>query len=184
MIRPIQTDRLLLRAWRPEDVPAYARINADPEVMRYLDGRPLTSGETRAQVERFQSHWAAWSYGLSAVEHLADGRMIGFIGLAHHRWYPDEVEIGWRLDRAYWGRGLATEGAAAVLRHAFGDLGLDHVISVAHRDNVASWRVMEKNGLSLRTAEVRADEETGKLEPIVVYAISKEEWLALPGGGA
>src|SRR5690349_12980713 len=106
MVQPIQTDRLLLREWRAQDVPAYARVNADPEVTRYLGrgGRPLTSEETRAQVERFQRHWATWGYGVSAAEHLADGRMIGFVGLSHHSWYPDEVEIGWRLDRAYWGR--------------------------------------------------------------------------------
>jgi RimJ/RimL family protein N-acetyltransferase len=185
MLQPMQTDRLLLRAWRAEDVPGYARMNADPEVTRYLGrgGRTLTLEETRTHVERIEHHWATWGYGLSAVEHLADGHMIGFVGLAHHRWYPDEVEIGWRLDRAYWGRGLATEGAAAVLRHAFEELGLDHVISIADRGNVASRRVMEKNGLRLRTEEIRADEETGEPEPIVVYAISGEEWLAWSGSG-
>jgi RimJ/RimL family protein N-acetyltransferase len=182
MAQPIQTSRLLLRAWRPEDLPEYSRINSDPEVMRYLGG-PLTSDETHAQVERFQRHWATWGYGRWAVEHLADGRLIGFVGLSNHPWYPDEVEIAWRLDRAYWGRGLATEGAAAVLRHAFEELGLDSLISFADRDNVASWRVMEKSGLRLRSEEIRMDDDTGEPLPIVVYAISREEWLGLSGSG-
>ncbi len=104
----IRTARLVLRRWRSDDIAPFARINADPEVTRYLSGRPMSRQATADFVRRIRRHWDEWGYGLWAVEHLADRQLIGFIGLSHHRWYPDEVEVGWRLDSRYWGRGLAT----------------------------------------------------------------------------
>lgn len=172
----IRTRRLLLRRWRQDDLPAFTHINGDPDVTRYLTGRPMTPDETRDLLAHIERHWAARGFGLWAVEHLADRRMIGFVGLSHHRWYPEDVEVGWRLDRDYWNRGLATEGAAACLVQAFDQLGLDRVISIVHRDNLASRRVMEKNGLVLAWEEAREWAETGEPLPIMVYAIDRRSW--------
>lgn len=178
----IRTRRLLLRRWREDDLAPFAGINADPEVARYVSGRPMSASETHAALTRIERHWAEWGFGLWAVEHVGDRRMIGFVGLSHHAWYPEDVEVGWRLERAYWGRGLATEGAAAVLAEAFGGLGLERVISIVHRDNLASRRVMEKNGLAIWREEVREREETGELLPIIVYAIDREAWRGRSAG--
>ena len=167
----IQTERLLLRDWRDQDLAPFARINAEPEVGRYLRGRPETWEETVQLTERIREHWGRWGYGWWAVEHRGDGSFIGFVGLSHHRWYPDEVEIGWRLDTAYWGRGLATEAAAAARGDGFGRLRLSRLISIIHRDNTASRRVAEKIGLRIWREAEHPHPETGEMLPICLYEI-------------
>lgn len=165
----LETERLLLRDWRPEDEEPFARINADPQVGRYLLGRAESRDETARTLQRIQEHWNRWGYGLWAVEHKADRRFLGFIGLSHHRWFPEDVEIGWRLDPRYWNRGFATEGARAALQYAFDELALDHIISIIHRDNVASRRVAEKLGLTVWRVTDFDHPESGDPMPIVVY---------------
>ena len=107
------------------------------------------------------------------MEHKADGAFIGFAGLQRQEeWAEGEhkTEVGWRLDRAYWNRGLATEGAGASLDHGFRDLGLERVISFTVPENVASRRVMEKCGLTFRgRTRWRGLEH-------VWYAIDRREW--------
>jgi RimJ/RimL family protein N-acetyltransferase len=142
----LETDRLVLREWTADDAEPFAALNADPEVTRHLAG-PMTRAESDAAVERIRGHWDTYGYGLHAVELKADGRFVGFIGLAHHRALPDDVEIGWRLARDVWGRGLATEGALASRDAAFGVLGLARLVSLTTDENLASRRVMDKIGL-------------------------------------
>jgi len=149
-VTELLTERLRLRPWRDDDLEPYVAINADPEVTRYLSrsGAPLTREETETGVARITAHWKEHGYGLFAVDDLAADRLIGFVGLSHHRAMPEEVEIGWRLHRDFWGRGLATEGATAALRYGFDILGLPRIISIALPENVASRRVMEKIGMA------------------------------------
>lgn len=116
-------------------------------------------------VARIRDHFVRWHYGLWAVQHKQDGHFIGFIGLHHHRWFPDDVEIGWRLDPSYWGQGLATEGGRAGLQFGFDQLALDHVISIIDRENIASRKVAEK--LDMAAWQDFAHPDTGA--PIVVY---------------
>jgi RimJ/RimL family protein N-acetyltransferase len=149
-------------------------MNADPEVVRYLGHPPLDAAQSDAGVERLELHWAEWGYGLWAVQEAASGEMIGFVGLSHHRWYPDLVEVGWRLRRDRWGMGLATEGALAVVAWATappeaGGLGLELLISVIHRENIGSRRVAEKCGFVLWRQETRPSPFDGAELPIVVY---------------
>jgi RimJ/RimL family protein N-acetyltransferase len=170
----LETSRLLLRLWRKEDLDAYARICADPEVTRYVSG-PLSRQESEEQVSRFVRHWEERGFGLWAVEHRASGAFIGFIGLLHQHDWPigeHKTEVGWRLDRAFWGRGLATEGAQASVRYGFEELGLEGMISIIHPENMASRRVAEKAGLALR-GEVRF---RGYVS--VWYVIDRREWNA------
>ncbi len=142
----IETERLLLRPCRLDDFEDFARISADPEVMRYIaNGQPATRSQAWRTMATFVGHWSLRGYGLWAAEERATGRFIGRIGL----WNPEGgpgLEVGWLLDRACWGRGLASEGARAALDHAFTTLGADHVISVINPENTRSIRVAEKIG--------------------------------------
>jgi RimJ/RimL family protein N-acetyltransferase len=146
----LDTPRLILRMFREADFePYYARVCADPDVMRYLgDGRPLTRPEAWRQVAMILGHWQLRGFGLWAVEERSSGELIGRIGLFEPEGWPG-FEIGWVLGKAFWARGYATEGARRVLAHAFDDLGRDHVISLIHPDNAASIRVAARIGETL-----------------------------------
>ena len=170
----ILTRRLRLRGWREGDVELMAAIYAEPEVVRYL--RPLDLKGTRQQLSMFFDHWEEHGFGLWAVEERASGRLIGRIGLVHHDdWTetPYDAEVGWTLERATWGRGLATEGGAAALRFGFKTKGMKRIISIAHSENVASQRVMEKLGLKREGATDWRD------QPVVWFAISRSDWRRL-----
>lgn len=170
----IRTPRLLLRRWRAADREGFAALCADPEVMRYLGG-PVDAPAAAAQIDRFEDHWERHGYGLWAAELRADGTFIGFVGLARPEFLPEvmpAVELGFRLARAQWGRGYATEGARASLDQAFGALDLDRVISVRHAGNAASGRVVEKLGL---TPE-RTTTHPVNGAPLVVTAIARQRW--------
>jgi RimJ/RimL family protein N-acetyltransferase len=148
----IETNRLRLRAWRDADVGVHARMRTDPEMQRYMgDGHLWTAAESREWAASVADHWDEHDFGLWAVELLATGKYIGWLGLVYPKWIPElmpTVEIGWFLDRGCWGQGLATEGATAALGVAFDDLGVDEVIGIHNPANAASRRVMEKVGLS------------------------------------
>lgn len=129
-----------------------AAINANPEVMRYFPG---TQSEERTLdfIERQRTQQQERGYCYFAAEHREDQRLIGFIGISFQDYeapYTPAVDIGWRLDPEYWGKGLATEGARACLDFAFGELGLEEIVAVAVAQNVPSLRVMEKIGLTRR----------------------------------
>jgi RimJ/RimL family protein N-acetyltransferase len=146
------TDRLVLRPWRPTDRAPLAAINADPEVMRFIrDGRPLTRSESDRLLDAIESHWVQHGFGLWCAAPREDpDACVGFVGLAVPSFLPavlPAVEVGWRLARSAWGRGLATEGARAALDHAFGPLALKSVISIIDPANERSVRVAEKLGM-------------------------------------
>ena len=117
--------------------------------MRWIgDGSVRDRAQTQAALDRFRAAWDTQGYGLFAAEE--EGVLVGWIGLAVPRFLPEilpAVEIGWRLARGAWGRGLATEGARAVLAFGFDDVGLDRVVSVCHAQNTASEHVMIKLGM-------------------------------------
>ena len=168
----IDTRRLLLRGWWDEDTDPYARLCANPEVMRYVgEGAPLTREQSEGQISRFVRHWEERSFGLWAVEHKASGAFIGFVGLVHQdRWTEGEhkTEVGWRLDPAYWGRSLATEGAVASVRYGFEELGFERIIAIIRPENAASRRVAEKAGLTLR------GETRWRGNEVVWYAVDRD----------
>jgi RimJ/RimL family protein N-acetyltransferase len=148
----LETERLLLRRWEERDREPFAALNADPEVMRFLGpGVPLTREESAGLVDRIEAGFDEHGFGLWCVGLRDDPTgCIGFTGLAVPTWLPEilpAVEIGWRLARAQWGRGLATEGAIAATTYAFEEVGLDRLVSMRHPENDRSRRVMEKVGL-------------------------------------
>jgi RimJ/RimL family protein N-acetyltransferase len=149
---------------------------ADPEVMRYIGGgTTLTREESEAQVSRFVRHWEEQGYGLWAAEEKASGTFAGFVGLVHQEDWPEgghKTEVGWRLGRSFWGRGLATEGAMASVRYGFEELALERIISIVQPANVASRRVMEKVGLT------RRGESRWRNSAVAWYAIDRRDWEA------
>jgi RimJ/RimL family protein N-acetyltransferase len=147
----IETERLVLRGWREDDLDELARLNADPRVVRYLTpgGRAMSREETEAQLERFRRHWREHGFGIWAVDERETGRLVGRIGLSYHRLWPDEPELGWKLDPTVWGRGYATEAGAAGLAYAFETLRVPRVVSIIHPENEPSIRVAERLGFSV-----------------------------------
>ncbi len=146
----IQTERLLLRRWRPEDLAPFAAMNADPRVMEFFPAA-LDAGQSAAMVEGVERGFRERGFGLWAAELKATSEFIGFIGLS----VPGDplpfapcVEIGWRLAHAHWGRGYATEGARAALAYGFGPLGLDEIVSFTAQANARSRGVMTKIGMT------------------------------------
>jgi RimJ/RimL family protein N-acetyltransferase len=144
----METERLILRHWSPDDAEAFYRINQDPRVYEYLSG-PMTMGRVQAFIAAQQEHFAAHGTGLYAATLKGSGELIGFVGLKHQPGLPFStcVEVGWRLASAHWGKGLATEGARAAIAHGFGELGLQEIVSFTVPDNLRSRRVMEKLGM-------------------------------------
>lgn len=145
------TARLVMRRWRPEDEAAMVAINSDPEVTRYLN-RPVTAAATAAFHASVVEHWERHGFGFYALELREDGRFVGFTGVGYPNFLPElaaRPELGWRLAREAWGRGLATEAALAARDNAFGRLGLAELISIIHPENVASCRVAAKVGMAV-----------------------------------
>ena len=116
----IETDRLILRAWKAEDMPLFAKMNKDARVMRYFPSI-LTAEQTESFYNRIQSEFERNGWGLYAVELKSNGTFIGYVGLHEIGFDADftpGVEIGWRLDADYHNQGLATEAAKEVLKLA------------------------------------------------------------------
>jgi RimJ/RimL family protein N-acetyltransferase len=150
----LRTPRLLLRHWRAEDEAPMAAINRDPEVTRHLN-RPVTDAAVAAFHPLMVDHWSAYGFGPFALESRepeAAGAFLGFAGVAYPAYLPalaERPEIGWRLARSAWGRGLATEAALAARDHAFATLRLPELIAIVHPENARSQAVARKLGMAV-----------------------------------
>ena len=144
----VETERLLLRPFTMDDVDDHQRaVYGDPDAMKYMPGRaPRTREQTERLVAFFVEHWQQKGFGPWAVLHKADAIMIGECGL-NTVTDTSEIEVQYALDKAYWGQGIATEGAKASLRYGFERLKLEQIIALAMPENIASRRVMEKLGM-------------------------------------
>lgn len=146
---PKVTERMLLRRWRDADLAPFAALNADPVVMEHF---PTTLGrdQSDALAERLDAHLAKHGWGLWAVEVPGVTPFAGFVGLAGADAVLGRpaIEVGWRLDRAQWGHGYATEGARAALRVGFEQMGLAEVVSFTVPANVRSRAVMGRLGMT------------------------------------
>lgn len=179
----VRTERLL-RGWRESDKPPFAKLNADPEVMRWFPGT-LTRDESDGMVDRNVAYWASHDHGLWAVEPLDGdhaGVCIDFIGLmmppfdAH---FTPAVEVGWRLTRGVWGRGYAPEGARAALAYGFETLDLDEIVSMTAVGNDKSRRVMEKIGMTRDPGDDFDHPRVAVGSPIrrhVLYRLRRDDW--------
>ena len=145
---PIRTARLTLRPWRETDRPAFAALNADPEVAADLGG-PLSRAASDAKLDRYRSTFERHGFSRLAIEDARQA-FVGYSGIVPARpGHPlgPHIEIGWRLVRTAWGKGYATEAACAVLQDAFGRLGVREVLAYTAADNARSQAVMARLGM-------------------------------------
>ena len=178
----LETDRLVLRRFTADDAGLIVELDADPEVRRYVQLEPTTREEADNDIlpawlgyyERFAG------YGFWAAIERASGEFIGWFhlrpGLTDGR--HDEPELGYRLRRASWGRGYATEGSRALVEKAFTELGARRVWAETMTVNAASRRVMEKARLRFIGPVVHdwPEKLPGDEHGDVQYAITREEW--------
>ena len=149
MVYRLETERLRLREWLPEDREPLAAMNADRRVMEFFP-HPLSRAESDAFFDRIVAEWAESGRGLYAVERRGDGRLIGLTGLhraAFEASFTPCIEIGWRFVAEVWGQGYATEAAQACRQYAFETLGADEVCSIIRDTNTASQQVALRNGM-------------------------------------
>jgi RimJ/RimL family protein N-acetyltransferase len=179
----LRTPRLLLRRWRESDLAPFAAMNADPAVMEHFPS-VMTRADSDALVGRIEAAFDEWDYGLWAVEVFASGEFAGFTGLAMARFeapFTPAVEIGWRLAVQAWGHGYATEAALAALAYAFGDAGLEEVVSFTATTNTRSQAVMRRIGMSHDEHDDfdhPALPMDHRLRRHVLYRITAERWAA------
>jgi RimJ/RimL family protein N-acetyltransferase len=166
----LTSDRFVLRLTSSEDVDLLLELDGDPEVMRYLTGgKPSTRSEVIDTIER--------TLGCRWVMHTSAGEFLGWVGLEPA---GDHVlDIGWRLRRAAWGKGYATEAARELLRLAFVERGAHRVIAQTMAVNARSRAVMERLGMThVRTFHLEWDDPIpGTEEGEVEYAITADEWF-------
>lgn len=148
----LETNRLILRLWKPEDLDAFAALCADPEVMEYFPA-PLTREETAAMIGRMVAMQKKDGFSFMACDRKDTGEFIGFVGVRLSDIIQDDqfvscFEIGWRLARKHWGEGFAPEAARAVLHYAFDVLNAPEVVAMTTVENWKSRKVMEKIGMS------------------------------------
>ena len=183
----LSTERLILRTWKPSDIPLMAAISSNPLVMEHF---PATQdiAATQALVNHINQHYEKFGYALYAVETKDTHEFIGFVGLNHPpfeipNFQPTSlpiVEIGWRLSSKHWGKGYATEAAKAVLHYAFTELNLIEIISFTVAANIKSRRVMEKIGLHHSENDDFDHpklEENSPLKQHVLYRLTRTEHM-------
>jgi len=178
---PAPTARLILRPWREEDLAPFAALNADPEVMEYFP-RTLTRAESDNVAEAIAAHFDAHGFGLWAVEVPGVAPFIGFTGLSVPRFeapFTPAVEVGWRLARAWWGRGYASEAARVALAFGFETLALDEIVSFTAAGNLRSRRVMQRIGMHEDVPgafDHPALAEGHPLRAHVLYRLARADW--------
>ena len=175
------TERLLLRGFQDRDRDAFAAMNADPEVMAHFP-EPYDRARSDAFVDRIQACWAERGWGLWALERTDSGAFIGYTGLWPAEFeapFTPAVEVGWRLARAHWGHGFATEAAHAALRFGFEDAGPAEIVSFTSVGNERSWRVMERIGMVRDPAgdfEHPSVPVGSPVRPHVLYRLDRTRW--------
>jgi RimJ/RimL family protein N-acetyltransferase len=152
----LETQRLVLRQFRDDDLDAFATLQADPVVARHVgDGSTNDRATSWRLMAMFLGHWQLRGHGQYAVEEAATTTLVGRVGLWHPEGWPG-LEIGWMVARDRWGRGYATEGARAVAAAAFRSASIERLISLIRPSNAASARVALKLGAA-RERTIRFD---------------------------
>ncbi len=165
----ISTDRLVLRRFCAQDAAPLFELNSDAEVLRYTGDEPFPNVAAAADFIRGYSHYRDHSFGRWAVTGRESGAFMGFCGLRSSA-HTGEVDLGFRLFRKYWARGIATEAARATLKAGFEQFKLGEITGRAMRENLPSITVLQKLGMRFR--ELSEEKELFWL----VYAITAEEY--------
>ncbi|MCB2076520.1 MAG: GNAT family N-acetyltransferase [Novosphingobium sp.] len=178
----IETDRLLLRAWRDDDGGPFQRICSDPQVMATL-GPPLDMAATEALVARMQALQAEYGHCFWALERREDARLVGWCGVIRGTVGPVEgkAEIGWRLASDCWGAGYATEAARAAVDWVFAHLPDDAVWAITAEINHRSRAVMERLRMTHRAELGFAHPKVAqgdRLQRHVTYSLDRSAWAS------
>jgi RimJ/RimL family protein N-acetyltransferase len=171
----LKTGRLSLRRWIAGDEDGFIQMNQDREVMEFFP-RTLTPAESLAMIDRIRAFFESNGYGLFAVELCATREFLGFTGFSRpsfESYFTPCTEIGWRLKKAAWGKGYATEAASACLRYGFDELHMDKIYSWTAVINTRSERVMQKIGMTRAGEFDHPGIEPGHaLRPHVLYQLA------------
>lgn len=181
----LETERLILRRWRDEDLEPAAAINADPEVMAWMGGGPMTLQDSVIYLTRNDAYFDSHGFGIWAVERKADGALIGFAGLRRferpHHPVGSCIEAAWRFARAAWGNGYATEAARAAFLDGFNRCGIPTITSWAPVINLRSQALMQRLGMTRRPErdfEAPALPKGHPLRPHVLFTADRGTWPA------
>ena len=175
----IETERLLLRKLRMEDAEDMFEYGQDREIAFRGLWPPLQSlEESRADLAEALEGYAGGSAISWAIEHKADRKMIGRIGLGPYSRMNHRAEIGYAMNRNYWGQGLATEAVRGVLRFAFREMSLNRVQAIVLPDNIGSMRVLEKAGMQREGLLRKYQYVLGDYWDVYMYGMLKSDWEA------
>jgi RimJ/RimL family protein N-acetyltransferase len=178
MTPPIETPRVRLEPWQPDDWRALHAIASEPEVMRYItNGAPWNETQTQEFVARQLRHFSERNYCLwKLIVKSADAQsgetVDGLCGI-QPLVETNEIEIGYWLAQRHWGHGIATEAARAAARDAFERVGLDRLVAVARKENAASLRIMQKIGMTYERDHIHRN------IPVVLYSTTKSRRITL-----
>jgi RimJ/RimL family protein N-acetyltransferase len=169
----LETERLLLRHFIPDDLEELFALYSDPDIRKYFPEGVLTRNEAKEELEwHMNGHPEYPELGLWATTHKKTRKFIGRCGLLP--WEIEsklEVEIAYLLDKEFWGRGLATEAAKGILAYGFEKLDLTRLICLIHPHNLASQKVAKRIGMTL---ERSVEGIAGDNFPTLVYSISRQ----------
>ncbi|MFK7932370.1 MAG: GNAT family N-acetyltransferase [Saprospiraceae bacterium] len=172
----IETPRFYIREVQMTDVPEFFALDSDPAVHQYLGNHPVTDiAQSEAYVKDLIQSYANDGMCRWAVIDKQDGAFVGWSGIRYETTVLSKpyYDIGYRLKAKYWGKGIATETAQAVLNYGFAELKLPKIMGFAHVDNVGSNRVLRKIGLQYEGIFHYSAFDCYQ------YALSREEWLTL-----
>jgi len=178
----IETEHLILRTWKEEDIEPMTAIDKDPLVCKYfpaLGNREATLAFIKGNTEFYHQH----GFMFYAVELKSTHEMIGFIGLKRPSFeahFTPAIEIGWRLASKHWNKGYATEGAKVALNYGFNQLNLDEIVSFTVVDNIPSRRIMEKIGMHHNPTDDFDHPKLAQGNPLrrhVLYRLCKIDYL-------
>ena len=183
-MRQLETERLLLRNWRENDLDVMHRLNSDAQVMRYFPIR-RDRAESRKMLEDVRTRNDRQGFGWSAVVLKSTGQPIGFAGISEFNAdvpFAPATEIGWRLLPEFWGQGYATEAARAWMNFGFEERGLTRIVSFAVPENTASIAVMRRLGMQRRSDldfdHPKVSDTHPHLQRHIVYAMTCDDWAS------
>ena len=175
----IETERLILRHWKTNDLENLIRLCQEPEVMRFFPSL-LDDEQSKKLLDIFIQHQKDHEFVYFAVDDKSTNQFIGFIGI---KWQTYEshftpcIDIGWRLLPSTWGKGYATEGAKACLKYAFEQLKIEKIYSVCPKVNKASEKVMQRIGMNKIDEFIHPSlPQDSQLNPCLLYIINQKEW--------
>ncbi|MBT2188231.1 GNAT family N-acetyltransferase [Sphingobium nicotianae] len=181
----LETERLILRRWRNEDLAPAAAINADPEVMSWIGAGPMSVRDSGEYLTRNDAGFDTHGFGIWAVERKEDHAMIGFSGLRRferpHHPLGSCIEAAWRFAREAWGKGYATEAARAAFLDGFNRCAIATITSWAPEGNLRSQGVMQRIGMTRRADrdfDTPALPQGHRLRRHVVFTADRATWPA------